>query len=377
MLGSLVEQAMEAQSAAAVADTLPDDDNRDWESEAGDGADANDTGEGPVNEKPGPASRRDLMLMSSDELEKRTKQLEEINAKKFGASKTTLDMLRMMSADAFNFITLCEEWEAGKSGIRTLKKQFQNALLDDPTPRTEAMNRAWNNRSESCKTLKQAVLIALKTTLEALKTAQAQGDGVGASLHSIEAQELKKAVEIINERQKTGCKAEGVVKDAFGFCKQQEASEQASAERRRRGEEIPTEELYRRWPCLAPGWSISAERDAKRVVKDAFGFCNQQESRAAAAASLGHGMPRNEGLAHNAQEDFIADTFGAAAASSFQDRRYASSPPRAQPRTNALSEDVQAYSNGKRPALAQGGQPYKKKKPSDEGSSDNSDDDFL
>ena len=76
------------------------------------------------------------------------------------------------------------------------------------------------------------------------------------------AQELKKAVATINERIQTGSKAEHVCKDAFGFCKQQEAGDQIRAEQRRRGAEIPTNELHSRWPCTAPGWSMSAERDA-------------------------------------------------------------------------------------------------------------------
>jgi hypothetical protein len=372
MLGSLVQKAMEAQSA--VAAELPDD--HELESEAGDGADAIDAGEGPVNEKPGPVTRRDLMLMSTEDLEKRTKHLEEVTAKKFGANKTTLDMLRMMSSDVFDFISRCEEWEAGKTSIRTQKKEFQKALEDDPYPRNAAMDAAWRNRPYGCSSLKKAVLTSLKATLEAKEAARLQGDTVTVAMRSSEAQEIKKALEMMNERLKTGCMAERVVRDAFGFCKQQEAGEQVRAEQRRRGEDIPTAELYRRWPCLAPGWSISAERaerDARSNGEAPIGSVSQS----GAAARLAQEMPRNEGLARNAQQDFIADTFGAAAASSFQDRRYAASPPRAQPRTNALPEDVQAYSSGKRPATAQGGQPYKKKKPSDEDSDEDSDDEFL
>lgn len=367
---SLVQQAMNAQIAAAAPPL--DGDTHDWASDAGDGADANDAGEGPVNEKPEPANKRELMLMSTEDLKKRTEKLEAANEKKFGASKTTLDMLRMMSSDALDFITRCAEWEAGRTGIRTQKKEFQKALEEDPFPRNQAMDSAWRNRPYGCNSLKKAVLLSLKTTLDALKAAQTQGDSVGASMRSVEAQELKKAVEIINDRLQTGSKAERVVKDCFGFCQQQEASEQVRAEQRRRGEEIPTEELYRRWPCLAPGWSISAERDAKRngeaPIRRHF------QPKAAAAASLyEEEMPHNQGIQR--QADFIADTFGEAAAASFHDRRYNPSPARAPLRTHALPEEVQAYANGKRSALAQDGHPYKKQKPSASDSDD--EDEFL
>lgn len=387
---SLVQQAMNAQIAAAAA---PLDDSRDWESDAGDGADANDAGEGPVNEKPKPANRRDLMLMSTEDLKKRTEKLEAANEKKFGASKTTLDMLRMMSADALDFITRCAEWEAGKTGIRTQKKEFQKALEDDPFHRSSVMESAWRNRPYGCNSLKKAVLINLKTTLEALKAAQTQGDSLGASMRSAEAQELKNAVDIINERMWTGSKAERVVKDAFGFCQQQEASEQVRADRRRRREEISTEELHRRWPCLAPGWSISAERDAKRNGEAPI--CRPFQPKPAVAVGVAEEeMPHNEGplrkRGSNARADFITDTFGEAAAASFHDRRYNPSPPRAPLRANALPEEVQAYANGKRPAphwepvptaVVEGGHPlhpYKKRKPSaGEPDDEDNEDDFL
>ena len=61
--------------------------------------------------------------------------MEAANEKKFGASKVTIDMLRLMSGNVLDFITRCADWEAGKAGIRTQKKDFQlGANAETPGP---------------------------------------------------------------------------------------------------------------------------------------------------------------------------------------------------------------------------------------------------
>lgn len=370
MLGSLVQQAMDAQAAAAAP---LEDGTRDWESEP-DGADAGDTG-GPVNEKP--VNRRDLMLMSTEDLMNRTKKLEEAKEKKFGANKKTIDTLRMMSSNALDFITRCAEWEAGKTGIRNQKKEFEKALEEDPFPSTPAMDTAWRHKPDGCNSLKAAVLHRLKGVLDAHKDAKQCGDDVTAAIQWEEAQQLRKAVQIMNERFLNGTKAERVVKDCYGFCKQQEAGEKLRAEQRRRGAELSKEEVYRKWPCLAPGWTPSAERDAKRdAMRNGEAPIGRRANLATAAALVDEDMPRNEGMPRNAQEDFIAEQFGMAAAAAYgRDNRFAASPPRAPVRAYADPQLVQEYANGKRAAEAPGGPASKKQKPSADNS--DSDDEFL
>jgi hypothetical protein len=388
-MASLVQQAMNAQ---IEANAPPLDDSRDWESDGPDGADAADgTADGPVNERPDngnpdAANRRDLMLMSTDDLKKRTAKLEALNQKKFGANKKTIDMLRLMSADAFDFICRCAEWESGKSSIRNEKKAFQNALQEDSLPRSPAMEGAWRSRPYGCTSLKKAVLLRLKDTLEEHGVAQTHGDVVGTATRWAEAQELKKALKIVNERAENGTMEQRVVKDAFGFCKQQEAGEQVRAEQRRRGEDIPKEELYRRWPCLAPDWSISAERDAKRNGEAPIVYVPQRQAVPVATAA---DMPRKE------TADFIADQYGREAAAVWTDqssnpsgvsvaaqfaqpdRRYDASPERVPVRTNASPERVQAYADGKRQAPAEGSCNTKKQKRLVDNSDEDSESEFL
>lgn len=209
---------------------------------------------------------------ADEEREKKQKE------KDIGASKQTIQTLKRMAADAYDFIRLCDLWNRGDPGVKKSKRVFEELLEAERIEWDAAMTEAWTNRPLNCHNLRSALLIYAKQFVDLKRTNGGQFLVQGAKkvvkfnpekLDKLEIPEDPQAedaptVSVMTKLEsitralkklddaKNASQRDVFFPNCYGFCRQQTATTELRQIEFHRGGKVPLEEMYERFPVLRP-----------------------------------------------------------------------------------------------------------------------------
>lgn len=198
--------------------------------------------------------------------------------KDIGASKQTVQTLKCMAADAYDFIRLCDLWNRGDPGVKKSKRVFEELEEAERLEWDATMTEAWTNRPLNCHNLRSALLHYSRQFVDLRRTNGAQFLVQGAkkvvkfnpdNLDILEIPDKPQADDAptVSVMTKLECITRAIKKidDAKGasqrdvffpncyrFCQQQTATSELRQTEFHRGGKMPLEEMYEKFPVLRP-----------------------------------------------------------------------------------------------------------------------------
>ena len=214
------------------------------------------------------AEKRNNLIKSveerADEIDRQNKQRE----KDIGASKSTIQTLKHMSADEFTFIQLCDRWNRGEPGVKTSKKVFEELMAEEQVEWNAVMTEAWRNRPLGCQSLRSALLLYSKQFVDLRRTNGSEFLVPGdlpvinidkEKLHNdyLAVTVLTKLESITQAIQKLdGARKESKLNEyfpgCFGLCQRQVTSVELRQIEFHMGGFMDKEDLYTKFPTLRP-----------------------------------------------------------------------------------------------------------------------------